>query len=99
MIEKDYGEEFIDPAKQFIEKINATVAERMGYRDIDIEESGLQYHTGVKKHGKEYMDKAAQAGREGASQEELGRLKDKLSKAEKNKATKESQDIMRLAGL
>ena len=45
------------------------------------------------------MDKAAQAGREGASQEELGRLKDKLSKAEKNKATKESQDIMRLAGL
>lgn len=53
-------------------------------------ESGLQYHTGVKKHGKEYMDKAAQAGREGASQEELGRLKDKYSKAEKNKKTPES---------
>ena len=48
-------------------------------------ESGLQYYTGVKKHGKEYMKKAAKAGREGASQEELGRLKDKYSKAEKNK--------------
>ena len=48
-------------------------------------ESGLQYYTGVKKHGKEYMDKAAKAGRDGASQEELGRLKDKYSKAEKNK--------------
>ena len=48
-----------------------------------LEESGLQYYTGVKKHGKEYMDKAAKAGREGASQEELGRIKDKYSKAEK----------------
>jgi hypothetical protein len=56
-----------------------------------IDESGLQYYTGVKKHGKEYMKKAAQAGREGASQEELGRLKDKYSKAEKN--TKEDIDI------
>ena len=53
--------------------------------EIEIDESGLQYYTGVKKHGKEYMKKAAQAGREGASQEELGRLKDKYSKAEKTK--------------
>ena len=50
----------------------------------DIEESGLQYYTGVKKHGEEYMKKAAAAGRAGASQEELGRLKDKYSKAHKN---------------
>ena len=48
-----------------------------------LEESGLQYYTGVKKHGKEYMKRAAKAGREGASQEELGRIKDKYSKAEK----------------
>jgi hypothetical protein len=53
--------------------------------DKKTKESGLQYYTGVKKHGKEYMQKAAKAGREGASQEELGRLKDKYSKAEKNK--------------
>ncbi len=55
----------------------------------EVDESGLQYHTGVKKHGKEYMVKAAKAGREGASQEELGALKDKYSKAEKNKKTEE----------
>ena len=58
-------------------------------KEDEVEESGLQYHTGVKKHGKEYMKKAAAAGRDGASQEELGRLKDKYSKAEKNKKTKE----------
>jgi len=65
-------------------------------QDIDegeshVDESGLQYYTGVKKHGKEYMKKAAQAGREGASQEELGRLKDKYSKAEKK--TKEEFEL------
>ena len=119
-IEKDYGEQYIEPAKQFIERIQSTfeqyaqpvqepmideepegtVMEPTIEQDEEMGEgSGLQYHTGVKKHGKEYMDKAAQAGREGASQEELGRLKDKYSKAEKNKDTKEAQDIMRLAGL
>lgn len=50
-----------------------------------VEESGLQYSIGVKKHGKEYMTKAAQAARDGASQEELGALKDRLSKAHKGK--------------
>ena len=45
------------------------------------------------------MKKAAEAGRNGASQQELGALRDKYSKAEKNKTTKEAQDIMRLAGL
>lgn len=50
-----------------------------------VEESGLQYYTGVKKHGKEYMTKAAQLARDGASQEELGALKDRLSKAHKGK--------------
>jgi|TARA_B100000085_G_scaffold11878_1_gene10289 hypothetical protein len=57
-------------------------------------ESGLQYYTGVKKHGKEYMKKAAKAGREGASQEELGRLKDKYSKAEKKKESIEVKEAM-----
>ena len=73
-------------------------------KNLDVMEgSGLQYHTGVKKHGKEYMDKAAQAGREGASQEELGRLKDKYSKAEKKTEAQEIRDLgdrlMKLAGL
>jgi len=33
MVEKQYGEKFIDPAKQFIERINNRVAEVMGYRE------------------------------------------------------------------
>lgn len=33
MVEKDYGEEFITPAKQFLEKINNRVSEVMGYRE------------------------------------------------------------------
>jgi hypothetical protein len=32
MVEKDYGEEFIEPAKAFIERINERVAEVMGFR-------------------------------------------------------------------
>ena len=33
MVEKDYGEQYITPAKQFIERINNRVAEVMGYRE------------------------------------------------------------------
>jgi hypothetical protein len=55
-------------------------------REGAVEESGLQYFTGVKKHGEKYMKAAAAAGRAGASQEELGALKDRLSKAHKGKA-------------
>ena len=40
------------------------------------------------------MKKAAKAGREGASQEELGRLKDKYSKAEKKKESTEVKEAM-----
>ena len=36
MVEKDYGEEFIDPAKQFIERINTKVAEMSGYREPEV---------------------------------------------------------------
>lgn len=45
-------------------------------------ESGLQYYTGKKKYGKDGMAALAKAGREGANQEELGRIKDKFIKKE-----------------
>jgi hypothetical protein len=60
-------------------------------KEDEVEESGLQYYTGVKKHGKEYMTKAAQAARDGASQKELGALKDKYSKAYKKEDLDELQ--------
>jgi hypothetical protein len=88
---KQFNEELKDVFPYIYKLVGeATRAVELGPDDI-IDESGLQYYTGVKKHGKEYMKKAAQAGREGASQEELGRLKDKYSKAEKN--TKEDIGI------
>jgi hypothetical protein len=52
---------------------------KMG-ENSDIDESGLQYYTGKKKYGKEGMAALAAAGRDGASEEELGRIKDKHKK-------------------
>jgi len=37
MVEKDYGEHFINPAKQFLEKINTRVSEVMGYKEEEPE--------------------------------------------------------------
>ena len=96
MVEKDYGEEFITPAKRFIEMINKKVAEVMGCRDPELmddmtDESALMGHIGKKKYGKDGMAALSQAGRDGASEEELGRIKDKYKK--------ESEDLRRLAGL
>lgn len=48
--------------------------------DTDVDESGLQYYTGKKKYGKDGMAALAAAGRKGASEEELGRIKDKYKK-------------------
>ena len=48
--------------------------------DGDIEESGLQYYIGKKKYGKDGMKKLAQAGRDGASEDELGKIKDQYKK-------------------
>jgi len=54
---------------------------KMG-EDSDVEESGLQYYTGKKKYGKDGMAALAAAGRKGASEEELGKIKDKYKKEE-----------------
>ncbi len=54
---------------------------RVGKNDCTkIGESGLQYYTGKKKYGKDGMTALAQAGRDGASEEELGKIKDKYKK-------------------
>ena len=67
-------------------------------KEDEVEESGLQYYTGVKKHGKEYMTKAAQAARDGASQKELGALKDKYSKAYKEDTVEGDVDEAKYQG-
>ena len=51
--------------------------------DEEVEESGLQRYTGIKKYGKKGFEALQKAGREGASEEEKGAIKDKyLSKEE-----------------
>jgi hypothetical protein len=50
----------------------------------EVNESGLQYYTGKKKYGKDGMAALAKAGREGASEEELGRIKDKYKKEDQS---------------
>lgn len=66
-------------------KASGAMSKDAKVKEDDVEESGLQYYTGVKKHGEKYMKAAAAAGRNGASQAELGALKDRLSKAHKGK--------------
>ena len=41
MIEKDYGEEFIEPAKAFIEQVNNLVAEHFGFKEPEIQEDNI----------------------------------------------------------
>ena len=103
-VPSDVAETWIDELtiKQFNEELQdifpyiynlvkeGTKAQELGPDDL-VDESALMAYAGKKKHGAEYMKKAAQAGREGASQEELGKLKDKYSKAEKK--TKEEIEL------
>jgi hypothetical protein len=47
MVEKDYGEQFINPAKQFFEKINTRVSEVMGYREQPEVQEEPQEHNDI----------------------------------------------------
>ena len=75
---KKYGKEKFQKAAAAGKKLG----EDQSVSEEQQDESALQYYTGVKKHGEKYMKAAAAAGRKGASQKELGALKDKYSKAQ-----------------
>jgi hypothetical protein len=51
--------------------------------DIETDESGLQRYTGIKKYGKKGFEALQKAGRDGASEEEKGAIKDKYLKKKK----------------
>ena len=76
-------------AHETMTKLHAYIEGKEGKYGLndDLDESGLQYYTGKKKYGKEGMAALAKAGRDGASEEELGRIKDKYKK------TKEELDL------
>jgi len=52
-------------------------------KDTKTKESGLQRYTGIKKYGKKGFEALQKAGREGASEEEKGAIKDKYLKKKK----------------
>ena len=55
-----------------------------------LEESGLQYYTGVKKYGKDGMKAIQSAAGKGANHEEIGKIKDKHDKRKKRKESFET---------
>jgi len=76
----------VGEAKQAEEITSETV-------DSEFEESGLQYYTGKKKYGKDGMAALAAAGRDGASEEDLGKIKDKYKKEEVEESEEEQLPI------
>ena len=50
--------------------------------DVPVEENGLQRYTGIKKYVKKGFEALQKAGREGASEEQKGAIKDKYLKKE-----------------
>lgn len=77
---KQFNEELKDVFPYIYKLVSeATHAEEITPEDL-VDESGLQYYTGKKKYGKEGMAALAAAGRDGASEEELGKIKDQYKK-------------------
>jgi hypothetical protein len=68
----------IDQRRSDLEK--EAKAKSIGEETVD--ESGLQRYTGIKKYGKDGFEALQKAGREGADEEEKGRIKDKYLKKE-----------------
>ena len=83
MVEKDYGEKFITPAKQFIEMINSKVAEVMSQQTVQEPVIDEEPHGTVMEPT---VDQDEQFGEGSGLQYHTG-------------VKKEAQDIMRLAGL
>jgi hypothetical protein len=70
--------------EQKFDDTNAPTLEGADYKhslqkklDEKTNESGLQRYTGIKKYGKKGFEELQKAGREGASEEEKGAIKDK----------------------
>ena len=61
--------------------------------DKKTKESGLQRYTGIKKYGKKGFEELQKAGREGASEEEKGAIKDKYLKKKTNEGLGELADV------
>jgi len=99
MVEKDYGEEFINPAKQFIERINSRVAEVIGYRDPELMDTLTptddEWSKTLQIPNRETWEKLIKQAKAKGDKEMLR----KLMAMGDQVASTESADIVRLAGL
>jgi len=59
------------------------VKDPVGNNDEETDESGIMYKAGVKKYGKDGMEKIQSAAGKGASAEEIGKIKDQHNKKKK----------------
>ena len=79
---KQFNEELSD-VFPYIYKLVSEASKAEEINPDDLDESGLQRYTGIKKYGKKGFEELQKAGREGAGEEEKGKIKDKyLSKEE-----------------
>ena len=63
--------------------------------DKETRESGLQRYTGIKKYGKKGFERLQKAGRDGASEEEKGKIKDQiLGKKKTNEGLADMADMV-----
>lgn len=112
MVEKDYGEEFIEPAKAFIEQINNLVAERFGYKEADVQEGPfkglgkMMMKRKLKKDMSTHDDEMDDILDIGGTDDEFAnaydqkaRKKKALSRLSRESNNTEIQNISRLAGL
>ena len=107
-VEKDYGEQYINPAKSFIEAINAKFAEINGYKE---EEDNIRYATPTstkakdrrkgrnkpRKLNKGDMDKVQQPDPNGPRGQSISKKIDRGPKTVM--ASTELDDIRRIAGI
>lgn len=94
-IEKDYGEKFIEPAKSFIEAINAKYEEINGYKDPELMD-------GVKTPGDSHYNKEKAMDmlkKKGITNPTYGELMAAIKQIEMGESTKELEDIRRIAGI
>ena len=63
-------------------------------KQYPVKENGLQRYTGIKKYGKDGFEALQKAGREGADEEEKGRIKDRYTKKSKNKVQETIQSLL-----
>lgn len=102
MVEKDYGEHFITPAKQFLEKINNRVSEVMGYKEVDLQQEGNQDAKVCKHCGDEFDHPTSNCpydSHDPNGENWVSVDVDGDGDADMKFATEERNDIMRLAGL